>query len=150
MALVAVVGSRALPRSFAPAVSRACRLLDGAGRRVCTGCAKGADAFAREAGVRVDLFSAASRKPADLRARTAGLVRAVAASGPGAGVVCFFWGPRSPGSVLTCRLALEAGLPVLGFDANGWLPRLGDGEWVPAASAGFWSLFRRWVPAPDA
>lgn len=61
-----------------------------------------------------------------------------------AGLVVFFASPKSRGSLLACRCALQRGLPVLaypvGFSASD-LPVLGSGSWVQAGvSVGyFWA-----------
>lgn len=61
-----------------------------------------------------------------------------------AGLVVFFASPKSRGSLLACRSALQRGLPVLafpvGFSASD-LPVLGAGSWVPAEAFGgyFWA-----------
>jgi len=105
-----------------------------------------------------------------LRARSLALVRSVAASGPRAGLVAFVGGgwAASPGSWVTLRAAVLAGLPVVvfpflpvspsgvrwGFSSapRGFrsLPSLarwcGPGRWVRAGSGPVWGLGWRWVP----
>jgi hypothetical protein len=89
-----------------------------------------------------------------LRGRSLALVRFVAGSGSGAGLVAFVSSPGSRGSFLSVRAAAGAGLPVVvfpvGFPASR-LPVLpGGGRWVPAASSGVWAGGFRWVPAGPA
>lgn len=64
-----------------------------------------------------------------LRRRTVALCSSVSA------VLCFFGSPTSAGSLLSCRAAVAAGVPVvawsLGFFA---LPSLGAGRWVALSS----------------
>lgn len=75
--------------------------------------------------------------------RLADRTRAVVGSAD-AGLVVFFASPKSRGSLLACRCALQKGLPVVafpvGFSASD-LPVLGAGSWVPAGAFGgyFWA-----------
>jgi len=89
-----------------------------------------------------------------LRARSLALVRFVAGSGSGAGLVAFVSSPGSRGSFLSVRAAVRAGLPVVVFPVGFAASRLpvlpGGGRWVPAASSGVWAGGFRWVPAGHA
>jgi len=111
----------------------------------------GVSAAAR-AGARVSWWAggpASLPARARLARRASALVSAVAASGPGAGLVCFLSCPASRGSVRACRLAARAGLPVVVFPVGlspASLPSLGAGGWVSAGS-GVWSAAWRWAPA---
>lgn len=89
-----------------------------------------------------------------LARRSRRLVRFVAASPAGSGLVAFVARGRSAGSWLSVRAAVRAGLPVVVFPVGwvplalggpGGLPRLGRGSWVVAGS-GVWALGWRWVP----
>ncbi len=82
---------------------------------------------------------------ARLAARSAACVRFAAASGPGAGLVCFGLRPSSRGSLLACSLAVSCGLPVVVFPCGAPLAVLGPGSWRPAGS-GVWSAAVRWSP----
>jgi hypothetical protein len=81
--------------------------------------------------------------------RAAASVRFAAASGPGAGLVCFLRSPHSRGSVLALRLAARLGLPAVVFCCGflpAALPSLGSGAWVPAARSGVFAAAVRWAP----
>lgn len=88
---------------------------------------------------------------ARLVSRSLALVSAVAASGPGAGLVAFVSSPvlAGSGSWSAVSAAAAAGVPVVvfpfGFPAAS-LPSLGVGSWVPAG-AGVWSGGWRWAPS---
>jgi hypothetical protein len=80
---------------------------------------------------------------ARLRQRTL----AVAEAGQG-GLVAFLGHPGSAGSLLACRQAAGAGVPVIAFPVgfNGArLSSLGPGQWVPVGGRGVWSGAWRWV-----
>jgi hypothetical protein len=98
-------------------------------------------------------------------ARAAALVRAVAASGPGCGVVVFVagpcpaglvpspsssrcWGGFGSGSWSEAAFAAGLGLPVVVFLCGpaASLPAWPGGVWLPAAAAGVWSAGWRWSP----
>ena len=84
---------------------------------------------------------------ARLSRRSLACVRFAAASGPGAGLVCFGLFPDSRGSLLACRAAVACGLPVVVFPCGApFLPVLGPGSWRPAGP-GPWSAALRWSPA---
>lgn len=88
---------------------------------------------------------------ARLACRTACLVAEVVASGPGGALVCFLASPESRGSMLACRLAAAAGLPVLVLAAfSGPPPSLGvgSGSWSRCSCCDLWSPSWRWIPAP--
>jgi len=71
----------------------------------------------------------------------------VAEAGQG-GLVAFLGHPSSAGSLLACRQAAGAGVPVVAFPLgfNGVrLSRLGSGHWVPVGGLGVWSGAWRWV-----
>ena len=168
--LVGFEGSRSLGSCFAGLVSPVVGSVLRSGLGVATGCAAGADALVRSSarGSAV-VFSVASGLFGSGRgafaARSAALVRAVAASGPGAAFAVFVssacpagvvparsWrsGSSVSGSWSSLALAAGLGLPVFVF----WcapgapvLPAWAGGSWVPASAgsfAGSWS----WVPAP--
>jgi hypothetical protein len=84
-----------------------------------------------------------------LAARSRVCVAAAAAGGEGSGLVVFLSSPSSRGSLLACRFAASAGLPVVifccGFSPSA-LPALGLGRWVSAGS-GVWSSAVRWQPS---
>lgn len=89
--------------------------------------------------------------PARLRGRSSALVSAVAASGPGRGLVAFVSGgpARSPGSWRSLRLAWAAGLAVVVFPcacSPSCFPVVLGSRWVPAGS-GVWASGWRLVPA---
>jgi hypothetical protein len=98
-------------------------------------------------------------------ARSAALVRAVAASGPGAGLVGFVAGPcpagieparswragsSASGSWSTVALAVGLGLPVVVFwcsSGPAQLPAWPGGAWAVAGPpGGVWAAGWRWVP----
>jgi hypothetical protein len=126
------------------------------GLGVAVGCAAGADAFVRSACLSASVFYARSRSAAHLARRSVALVRAVAASGPGAAMVGFPAGPCPVGVVpgprwvsgfgsgtwASLALAAGLGLPVVVFCPAGALPA-SWGSWSPVASgpfAGGWLL----------
>lgn len=152
-ALVGFCGSRSLPPRFVGAVASVVAAVLAAGRGVAVGCAGGADAFVRSACPSARVFSVASGAWGSgrgaLAARSVACVRAVAASGPGAGWVGFVvsacpagLAPSSSpsacfagfgsGSWASCAFAAALGLPVAVF----WC---GPGPAVLPASWGSWS-----------
>ena len=167
VSLVGFCGSRSLPASAGPLVSSVVGSVVASGRGVAVGCAAGADSLVRAACPGAQVFAVATgcwgAGPGAFAARSSALVRAVAASGPGAGFVGFVAGP-CPGSVVRARswrsgtavsgswssLALAAGLglPVVVFAVGwAWRPRAwAGGRWAPAGS-GVWACGLRWVPA---
>lgn len=171
MALVGFSGSRSLSSSWASLVRRVVGGVLRSGRGVGVGCAAGADLLVRRAaGGRACVWRVSSGAWGSGRgafaARSVALVRAVAASGPGAGFVGFVASPcpaglvpcASPfsglgsGSWASLALAAWLGLPVVVFwCGGGWgasLP-LSWGVWSPVSAgpfAGGWLLspaFRR-------
>jgi len=179
-ALVGFCGSRSLPASWAGLVSSVVASVLGSGRRVAVGCARGADQLVRSAAPGALVFSASAVAasaglPAGSRAsfarRSASLVSAVAASGPGAGFVGFVSSPcqasvrpsSSPGACFcgggsgswaSLALAAGLGLPVVVFwcvPAGAPVPQVAPpswgGSWVRAGS-GVWASGWRFVPAP--
>jgi hypothetical protein len=175
VALVGFCGSRSLSSSWAPLVRRIVGGVLRSGRGVGVGCAAGADRLVRSAaGGRACVWSVASGAWGSGRgafaARSVALVRAVAASGAGAGFVGFVSSPcpagllPSPsssacfsglgsGSWASLALAAGLGLPVVVFWCGPAAPAavlpLAWGVWSPVASgpfAGGWLLspaFRR-------
>ncbi len=78
-----------------------------------------------------------------LRQRTV----AVAEAGQG-GLVAFLGHPGSAGSLLACRQAAGAGVPVIAFPVGfkgARLASIGAGHWVPVGGLGVWSGAWRWV-----
>lgn len=169
VALVGFCGSRSLPSSFAPVVSRVVCSVGRAGRAVAVGCASGADAFAcssaRAAGLPVSFFAASSFGVgrASFARRSSALVSAVCASGVGCGLVAFvsvgcpagllpssrssrcFAGFGS-GSWASVAFAVGLGVPVVVFPCGSVsLPAFWSGSWV-ACSGSFAGGFR-FVPA---
>lgn len=175
--LVGFTGSRSLAGAWWPLVAAVVGEVLAGGQVVATGCAAGADALVREAAPGAVVFAVASgrwgRGRAAFAARSAALVRAVAASGEGAGLVGFVAGPcpagieparswraGSPasGSWSSLALAVGLGLPVVVF----WCPSSGSGQagsgppalpaWPGGAWAvagppgGVWAAGWRWVP----
>lgn len=153
-AVVGFSGGRRLSPVFRPLVSGVVAAVVAAGRAVAVGCAGGADAFVRAAAPSALVFSVSGSSRSAFAARSVRLVRAVAAGGPGSGLVVFPAAPCPAGllpsplpSACFCGLgsgswasaAFAAGLnlPVIlfpcGFSA---LPPWGD--WRPAA-AGIWA-----------
>ncbi len=82
-----------------------------------------------------------------LRARTLAMVIAVARSGEGRGLVCFFGPGESRGTLLSARSAAASGVPVVAFRCGGELPSLGRGEWSRVLGRGVWRDAWAWVPA---
>lgn len=129
--LAAGAGSRlALVAAFGPGGAGACPV-----------SAVGAVGAAAAAGAAVSWW-AGGGAGVPLSARLAGRTRAVVArlaAAPRAGLVVFFWGRASRGSLLACRLALAAGVPVVAFFWGGCPPvSLPGVAWVPAG-AGVWA-----------
>lgn len=155
MPYVMIAGTRDLAPTYAASVAAVCRLLLADGRSICTGCARGADEFARPfaAYVLVARLSPLWRSSPSraLAARTRSCVDFAARSGPGAGLVAFFGrSGRFPGTLLACRSAVAAGLPVVAFCcglAPRSLPSLGRGLWLPAARSGPFAGSFRWSPS---
>jgi hypothetical protein len=83
---------------------------------------------------------------ARLARRSLACVGFAAGSGPGAGLVCFGLSALSRGSLLACRAAASAGLPVFSFGAQLSLPPLGAGAWVASPGAGVWAGASVWRP----
>jgi hypothetical protein len=86
-----------------------------------------------------------------LKARSAAMVAAVAASGQVQGLIAFVSGgpSRSPGTWRTARLAVKSRVPVVVFPCGcevSDFPSLGKGHWAPAGK-GAWALGWRWIPA---
>lgn len=164
--LVGFCGSRSLSPAAAPLVAAVVGAVVASGRGVAVGCAAGADQLVRAAAPSARVWSAASfadlPRPAALAQRSVAMVSAVAASGPGAGLVAFPAAPcpaglapsrswRSCGSGTWSSAALAAGLgvAVVVFPV-GWPwapPAWPGGSWAPAAAAGVWAQGWRWVPA---
>ncbi|MCZ7568899.1 MAG: hypothetical protein M5U01_09980 [Ardenticatenaceae bacterium] len=164
--LVGFTGSRSLSPAAAPLVAGVVGSVVAGGRGVAVGCAAGADALVRAAapGARVWSVSAFSDlpRPAALAQRSVAMVHAVAASGPGAGLVAFpaapcpaglvparSWRACGSGTWSSAALAAGLGLPVVVFPA-GWPwapPAWPGGSWQPAAAGGVWAQGWRWVPA---
>ena len=152
-ALVGFEGSRRLPSRFRPLVVRIVRGVLEGGQGVATGCAAGADALVRSAARdQARVFSVSSGKWGRSRSafarRSAALVRAVVASGPGAAFAGFVsspcpagiaparsWRSGRPVSGSWSALALAAGLglPVYVFWCGSGAPAL------PSAWGGSWS-----------
>ncbi len=170
--IVAVVGSRQLPSSFASEVASVVGHFVERGWGIGSGGARGADTFALQAVVAAGP-EASRRSLVCLPGRsTSALVRSFARQGgrfvPGSGagraallgrsrrlvqassgVVAFLWGP-SRGSVFTVREAIRSGKPAAVVLAGGGaaLPSFAGGRWAPC-SFGRVAAFR-WVPAVDA
>lgn len=148
---VAVLGSRALPGAFAPAVAGVARSVAPGGLASC--CASGACAFVRAACPSCVVFRASafpsSSFAGSLWLRSAACVRWVAASGSGA-VVVFLASPGSVGSVRELRFAASLGVACFAF-ACGFpaasLPSLGAGAWSPVVGGGALAGAFVWVPA---
>ena len=149
-------GGRRLSPVFRPLVSGVVSSVLAAGRPVAVGCAGGADSFVRAAVPAAAVFRAASfgSGRAAFAARSVALVRAVAAGGPGSGLVVFPGAPCPPdlspsasasacfcglgsGSWASAAFAAGLGLPVVVFPCGfSGLPPWG--AWVPAG-AGVWA-----------
>jgi hypothetical protein len=168
--IVAVVGSRQLPSSFASHVSSVVGFFVERGWGIGSGGARGADTFALQAVLGMGP-AACQRSLVCLPGRsTSALVRAfarqggrfVAGSGSGraallarsrrlvqasAGVVAFLWGP-SRGSVFTVRQAVRSGKPaaVVLVGGGAELPVFVGGRWE-ACMFGDVAAFR-WVREP--
>jgi hypothetical protein len=126
VALVGFCGSRSLPPSAAPLVSRVVSSVLAAGRGVAVGCAPGADALLRAAAPVFRASSFGVGRPSFAR-RSAALVAAVASSGPGAGFV---------GVVSSARPAGPSPSPSPRRRFSG----SGSGSWASLASAAGLSL----------
>lgn len=123
-ALVGFSGSRRLAPPFRPLVAGVVASVVASGRSVAVGCAAGADAFVRAAAPGALVFSVASfgSGRGAFAARSVALVRAVAAGGPGSGLVVF------PGA--SCPLGLSPSA-----SASACFCGLGSGSWASAAFA---------------
>jgi hypothetical protein len=164
--VVGFTGSRALSATWSALVGRVVTAVLASERGIAVGCANGADLFVRQAAPGAEVFSVASGRwgagRAAFAARSAAMVRAVAASGPGAGFVGFVsvacqagirparsWRAGSPpsGSWSTLALAAGLGLPVVVFwcgPGQAQLPAWSGGSWSPAAPAGVWAAGWGW------
>lgn len=169
--LVGFSGSRRLAPVWSGLVASVVAAVSRAGRGVAVGCAAGADRLVSSACFpsspalvfRASFFPGPAA--ARLARRSASLVRAVARSGSGAGLVGFVSSPcpasvsPSPsasrcfcgggsGSWASLALAAGLGLPVVAFWCGRGSPVLPAswGRWVPAG-AGVWSRGWRLVPA---
>lgn len=171
-ALVGFCGSRSLSACFAPLVSSCVSSVVSAGRGAAVGCAAGADAFVRRACPSAVVFSASrfGIGRGSFARRSAALVRAVAASGSGCGLVAFVSSPCpaglfpaarasrcfagfGSGSWASVAFAVGLGVPVVvfpcvpaGVSPLSVLPSLWSGSWVSAGSRR-WSAGFRFVPS---
>ena len=165
--LVGFSGSRSLPAAFAALVAAVVGSVLASGRAVLVGCASGADAFVRAAAPGARVFSAREVSfsgPGAFAARSAALVRAVAAGGPGSGFAAFVVGP-CPSGVVPARawragtppsgswssaaLAAGLGLPLFVFWCAPGAPQLPawpGGSWSRVGGSGSWSVAWRWSP----
>ncbi len=167
--LVGFSGSRSLPARFSPLVSGVAASVLAGGRGVAVGCAAGADRLVRSVAPAALVFRAASfpgPPAARLVARSVACVRAVAASGAGAGFAGFVSSPCPPsvspsaspgrafcgagsGSWASLALAAGLGLPVVVFwcaAGPACLPAAW-GAWVLVGGSGPWGAGWRLVPA---
>lgn len=156
-ARVGFSGGRRLSPAFRPLVAGVVSAVVAAGRSVVVGCAGGADRFVRTAAPGAVVFSVASfgSGRGAFAARSIALVRAVAAGGPGSGLVVF---PAEPcpdgllpsaaasacfcglgsGSWASAAFAVGLGLPLVVFPCGfSVLPPWR--AWFPAG-AGIWAL----------
>lgn len=165
-----VIGSRDLAPSWSPSVGRLVRALVENGVEVCTGsCPSGADAFVRSAWA-VRVFRPGFVGPAALAARSAALVRYLAAR-PSSGLVAFVaepcpvpvlpvsrWVPAACGTWSSVALAVALGLPAFvvwcaqvphasGGPGAPRLPSWPGGAWRPVALPGGLSGWV-WCAAP--
>lgn len=155
-AVVGFSGGRRLSPAFRPVVAGAVSAVLAAGRSVAVGCAPGADSFVRAVAPGAVVFSASSFGVgrSSFARRSVALVRAVAAGGPGSGLVVFPGAPCPAGlspsaSSLACfcglgsgswasaAFAVGLGLPVVVFPC-GFSALPPWGAWVPAG-AGLWA-----------
>lgn len=162
-ALVGFSGSRSLPARFGGLAAELAGSVVASGRGVAVGCAPGLDALVRSACPEAEVFRVAGSHAGAFVARSVSMVRAVAASGPGCGLVvvpgCACPGGLVPSPVASfcfCGLgsgswasaALAAGLhvPVIVFGLPASSLPSAWGEWVRASSSGPWSGGFRLVP----
>ncbi len=173
--VVAVVGSRQLPSSFASQVQSVVGFFVGRGWGIGSGGARGADQLALEAVLATGRGGCARSvvflpgRPCGARSGALGAFvaqggRVVAGAGVGrqallarsarlarasSGVVAFLWGP-SRGSVFTVREGIRCGKPAAVVLAGGGaqLPVFAGGAWVPCAIGGAAAF--RWVPGREA
>ncbi|MDG4551739.1 MAG: hypothetical protein P9G45_15165 [Candidatus Contendobacter sp.] len=156
-AVVGFSGGRRLPVAFRPLVAGVVRSVLAGGRSVAVGCAPGADLFVRAAAPGAVVFAASAfgSGRGAFAARSVALVRAVAAGGPGSGLVVFPSSPCSPGllpsssssscfcgsgsgSWASAAFAAGLGLPLVVFPC-GFSALPPWGVWRPAAPAGVWA-----------
>lgn len=163
-ALVGFSGSRSLPASAGRSVSALVASVLASGRGVAVGCAPGLDSLVRSACPSAVVFRVAGSDRGAFAARSVACVRAVAASGSGAGWVSFpgalcpdglvpsstqsacFCGLGS-GSWASAALAAGLGVPLVVFGLPVHSLPASWGSWVPAAPSGPWSSGFRLVPA---
>ena len=164
MSLIGFEGSRSLSASFAPVVSALVSSVLASGRVPATGCARGADQLVRSACPSAVVFRASSFGVGRgaFAQRSVALVRAVAASGAGAGFVVFPGRPcpaglvPSPsssacfcglgsGSWASAAFAAGLGLPVCVFGLPASQLPVSWGSWV-CAGGGVWASGFRVVP----
>ena len=172
VSLVGFTGSRSLPASFGAVVASVVAEVLASGRGVAVGCAAGADALVRAAAPEAIVFSVSSGRWGQGRgafaARSAALVKTVAASGPGAEFVGFVDSPcpvglgpsasasrcfrgLGSGSWATLSFAAGLGLPVVVRPCPStcseqvgwaWSAPAWPGAWVAGPWPGSW----RWLP----
>lgn len=166
--LVGFSGSRSLPASAGRPVSALVASVLASGRGVAVGCAPGLDSLVQSACPSAEVFRVSSfgSGRGAFAARSVACVRAVAASGSGAGWVSFpgalcpgglvpssvqsacFCGLGS-GSWASAALAAGLGIPLVVFGLPVHFLPSSWGSWVPAAASGPWSSGFRLVPAQE-
>lgn len=145
--MVAVVGSRLLPSSWAELVADVCRWALAQGG-VVTGCASGADLLVRQCCTSAVVLRAGDFA-GDLAQALAARTRAVVARATVA-LVAVGLSPGSRGTLLACRCAVQRSLPVVAFGLQPQhkLPSLGCGSWsAPLPGPGWWQGACFWVPS---
>jgi hypothetical protein len=173
--VVAVVGSRQLPSSFASHVQSVVSFFIERGWGIGSGGARGADQFALEAVLATGRSGCARSvvflpgRPRGARSRPLGvfvargghvvpgagvgrqalLARSARLARASSGVVAFLWGP-SRGSVFTVREAARCGKPaaVVLVGGGAQQPAFPGGAWVPCVIGGVAAF--RWVPGREA
>lgn len=99
-------------------------------------------------GVRVTWWAGGGRDVplgARLTRRSAAMVRRVAESGTGRGLIAFLAPNESPGTIGTMLAAIRLGVPVICFPIDGAnLPRIDNGHWH-RAGRGVWSNAFKWA-----
>jgi hypothetical protein len=172
----AIAGSRTLGEVYMQFIHDRVQALVKAGRTIATGCAVGSDAIVIDSCLLLDTqpqVVAIGRSdgqgfwrgsvPTNILKRcittweaggsidTVGLNqrlvnRTRALVNQAHSLVAFFGQQHSPGTLLSCKLAVSRDIPTVAFALENFaLPSLGEGQWQPLATQGIWATAQRWA-----